>query len=208
MVELSHSNLGIIVADFLELLSHDFIYSLCHGEENRSNIEVVWKRRPEWYRSSDPLILPCGIYDVSSDGQYTLHLITFPQAIRKDFPLDDLQFPFKISGIIFLIDLTGNIVKSENLTRHFERLRRQEYSGLTWAKSFNLPLVITAIHSGSPYISIDTLHELLDLNAAVPIIPYHIEPEDIGYFDYEDIHTYKFSHEHTQMVLSALIQQF
>lgn len=203
-------DLGIVVTDFfnLDFLSPDFIVSAC---QNFSMLDMAWKNPPKWVRNDSSMPILCGQYKGVASENYKLHLFTFPSAIRRDFSLRDLDFPFKIAGIIFLVDLDNDAVTTDELPKHLTWLKsNDEKSGITWAHEAQLPLVVAAIFKKEvPNISKALLSKLLDLQTNVPILPYRVNPENMGFRDLGDafILYYTYTYEYTQAVVNALIQQ-
>lgn len=120
---------------------------------------------------------------------YRLHFFKFGETARLNFPLNDLLFPIKLKGFLWIIDIQIILLLQQDKQSLLGD--RKEFGAITWTREQQLPFVIAVTGSQNPLLSVDEIRTILSLEKEMPIIPC---PS-------------KFDSVHVEHVLSALLGQ-
>lgn len=193
---------GILVVDFqLDFLAYDFIRCACVITGRPTFSSAHWKIPPRWSSDNEEISLIHGKY-AKVGNAYTLHLYSLPEAIFRDFPLENLDFPFELVGLVLIIDLSDRDFWNQD-KEFFEEIRSTRFGGVGWVRNSTVRSVIVTIKKGPAFVSENEIFDLLGLNPQTPV--FHHEDQtriEVDKRNYNII----FSSEFTQNVLSAFFE--
>ncbi len=163
--------LGLLVVDpFYDFDAYEFLESVTPSDW--LDALAIWKNRPAW-ASSEELHLPCKEYTIPSKP-YTCIVATLPEAIRRDFALDDLEFSFQLIGLILIINLSQKALWLENQT-YLEYIQSAKFEQIGWFRTTSLNKLIIAVSDGHPLVSNDEMLALLGLDSKTLVVPYQTQ---------------------------------
>ncbi len=201
--------LGIVVTEWsgTEFYCVEFIRSVCPEKEHLNEPEVVWRNQPQWAVKSY-FEKPSFYYRVGNIAgiPFRLHLLRFSPSMKMNFSLDDVLFPFKLGGLILIVDLIlwREIIGLESMLDYSKDMWEllDIKGGIGWARTSGLPTAVASIQDRTRPIPTDKIHEILALKPQVPILPYYVD-----YDTYKEELRFSFTHEYTKLVLSTLVNQ-
>ena len=198
MTTSSLQDLGIIVADpFIDVCAYDFLVSACPDQKHPVHVYADWICPPDWVHGTESMPLGYGKCEVV-DADRTFHLMRFPEAIRRDFSLDDLQFPFKLAGVVLVIHLHKESPWGVKSDQFLESLRADHWGRPGWARAHHLPYVVVLVEAESSLFSTSEKYDLLGIDPRIPMLPYVFQPP-ILHIEYP--------YNYTQKVLTTLVEQ-
>jgi hypothetical protein len=196
----SREQIGIVVTELgVPLFCHGILDAVRPNNVSLTSFGVRWRKIPTWAHGSWYLPLAHAKYK-SSKKSKTYHLITFPAAIKFDFTLDDLDFPFRIGGLVLYIDLNQEFLWREDRLSALADFNYQPY-GLGWARLHNLPFVIAAKRTKETLVPEAEMKRLLGIESHIPVIT-HISNLGEG-----DQYCFDFPTDWVKQVLSVLAEQ-
>jgi len=122
----------------------------------------------------------------------------FPEAIRRDFSLADMRFPFDLAGVVLMINLHQQSPWGIKSDQYLESLVTGRWGRPGWARAHHLPYVVVAVETEPPLYSFSQKLDLLGIDRSTPVFPFAFQPP-VTHIEYP--------HDFTQQVLTALVEQ-
>jgi hypothetical protein len=163
-------------------------------QEFPAQVKVAWRNTDP---PRKPLPFNTGKYTWLQPRRPRLQLFSIPQTAKRDFMLNELDFPVPISGCVLLVNLhTGHLMKAFGASwdasiSFADIIKSPKSGGIAWLRRQGLPFVIATLQPKSPALSLAEMRRLFELEPEAPVIA--CPPE--------------FNPEHIEQVLVALVER-
>ncbi len=125
----------------------------------------------------------CIVSDIAGQN-YELFLYTHPDALLRDYLIDDLQMPTKVRGAIIFVEAFPKFIESRRWLNILNEIKNDpNMCAIAWAKWNHLPFIIILIKEAeqAAVVSSSDLIRIFDLPPNTPFIscPSGLNQENI-----------------------------